>query len=150
MARTKMSVDFEGFLDLARQIDEMGEGYLKQATENALVKSAEYANSAVIEAMNSSPYSFTAGQKQSKGRARKSAEEVAKTPIEWDGTVAKIPVGVSWYEAPEITYLSFGTPHLKGDTKLKNATRVKGNVRKECSRIQYEEFMKVMSEAMEK
>ncbi len=149
MARTRMSLDFEGFLDLARKVDEMGAGYLKKATENALVKSAEYANREVIEAMNSSPYSFTAGQKYSLGKARKSAEEVAKTPIEWEGTTAKIPVGVSWYDAPEITYLSFGTPHLKADTKLKNATRVKGKVRQEASRIQQEEFMKVISEAME-
>lgn len=148
MARAWMSLDFNGFRGLARQIDEAGEGLLKQATENALVKSAAYANGKVIEAMDKSQYSFTAGRGQSKGIARQSAEEVAKTPIEWYGTVAEIPVGVSWYDAPEVTFLSFGTPHLKPDNDLKNATRVKGPVRKEASRIQQAEFMKVLKEGM--
>lgn len=148
MARTRMGIQFDGFLELARQIDQLGEGYLKQAAENALVKSAEYANREVIQAMDASKFSFTAGKGRSRGRARKSAEEIAKTEIEWNGTTAQIPVGVSWYEAPEITYLSFGTPHIKGDTKLKNATRVKGAVGKEVARIQQEEFTKVLQEAM--
>lgn len=148
MARAKMSVDFNGFLDLARQVDELGKGCLKKATENALVKSAGYANNEVIEAMNASTYNFIAGQHYSKGRAKKSAEEVAKTPIEWEGTVAKIPVGVSWKQAPEATILASGTPHLKPDTRLNNALRVKGKVRKEASRIQQEEFQKVITEGM--
>ena len=148
MAKAKFGLDFDGFLDLAKQVDELGGDALKRATENALVKSAEYANDQVIQAMNASPYSFTKGKKYSQGKARSSAEEVAKTPIEWSGSVATIPVGVSWKDAPEITYLSSGTPHLKGDTRLKNAVRVKGKVRKEASRIQQEEFQKVIAEAI--
>lgn len=148
MAKAKFGLNFDGFKDLARQVDELGKGYLKQATENALVKSAEYANGEVIKAMNESRYNFIAGQGYSKGRARASAEEVAKTPIEWEGTVAKIPVGVSWKQAPEATILAYGTPHIKPDTRLRNALRVKGQVRKEVSRIQQEEFQKVISEGI--
>ena len=149
MARNKFGLNFDGFLDYARKVDEMGGDALKRATENALEKSAEYANGQVIEAMNNSPYSFTKGKNYSRGTSKSSAEEVAKTPLEWEGTVAKEFVGVSWKVAPQVTYLSSGTPHLKADTRLKNAVRVKGKVRKEVSRIQQEEFQKVIAEALE-
>lgn len=146
MAKNKFSLDFEGFLDLARQIDELGEGYLKQATENALTKSKKYVNGQVMEALETSPYNFK-GTGRSHGTTRKSAEEVAKKPLEWEGTTAIIGVGVDWHLSPEATILAYGTPHIKGDTKLRNAIKVKGKVRKEVSRIQQEEFMKVLKEA---
>lgn len=146
MAKTKFSVDFKGFLDLAREIDELGEGYLKKATENALTKSKEYVNEQVIDALEKSPYNFK-GTGRSHGITKKSAEKVASIPLEWQGTMAIDYVGVSWYDAPEATLLAYGTPHIKGDTNLKNALKVKGKVRKEVSRIQQEEFMKVLKEA---
>lgn len=147
MAKAKFSLDFEGFSMLSRQLDEMGGEYLKKATENALVKSAEYCNRMVQEAMDSSPYSFNKGERYSHGRARESAKEVEAMPIKWEGSVAYTYVGVSWKEAPEATYLAYGTPNLKPDNKLRNAMKVKGGVAKEKSRIQQEEFIKVMIEA---
>ena len=146
MARNKFSLNFDGFLDLARQIDELGEGYLKQATENALTKSKEYVSGQVMEALEKSPYNFK-GTERSHGTTKKSAEEVSSIPIEWQGTLAILPVGVSWYDAPQATLLAYGTPHIKGDTKLKNALKVKGKVGKEVSRIQKEEFLKIIKEA---
>lgn len=148
MAKNKFGLNFDGFLDLARQVDELGGDALKRATENALVKSEDYINSEVIAAMNSSPYSFIAGKNYSKGRSRASAEEVAKMPVVWDGTVAKAYIGVDLAKAPEAIILAMGTPHLKADTKLKNALKVKGKVQKEASRIQQQEFQKVISEAI--
>lgn len=148
MAKNKFGLDFDGFLDLAREVDNLGVDALKTATENALTKSKEYIDAEIVAAMNSSPYSFTAGKKHSKGRARASAEEVAKIPVEWDGTVAKAYIGVDLKKAPETIILANGTPHIKADTKLKNALKVKGKVQKEVSRIQQEEFQKVISEAM--
>lgn len=148
MAKNKFGLDFDGFLDLARQVDELGGDALKRATENALGKSKEYVNTEVIAAMNSSPYSFNAGKNYSKGRARASAEEVEKKPVEWDGTVAKAFLGVDLKKAPEAIILAMGTPHLKADTKLKNALKVKGKVQKEASKIQQQEFQKIISEAM--
>ena len=146
MAKNKFSLNFDGFLDLARQIDELGEGYLKQATENALTKSKEYVNGQIAEALETSPYNFK-GTGRSHGTTKKSAEKVADMPLEWQGTLAILPVGVSWYDAPEATLLAYGTPHIKGDTKLRNAIKVKGKVAKEVSQIQKEEFLKVMEEA---
>ena len=146
MAKTKFSVNFDGFLDLARQIDELGEGYLKKATENALTKSKEYVSAQVMDALEKSRYNFK-GTERSHGITKKSAEKVASMSLEWQGTMAIDYVGVSWYDAPEATLLAYGTPHIKGDTNLKNALKVKGKVRKEVSRIQQEEFMKVLQEA---
>ena len=111
-------------------------------------KSKDYVNQEVINAMNSSPYHFTAGEAYSKGRARASAEEVAKIPVEWVGTEATAYIGVDLKKAPEAIILASGTPHLKPDTKLKNALKVKGAIRKQASQIQQEEFQKVISEAM--
>lgn len=148
MAKNKFGLNFDGFLDLARQVDEIGGDALKKATDNALTKSKDYINAEVIKAMDASPYSFIAGKKYSQGKARSSVEEVEKMPVKWDGTLATAYLGVDLAKAPEAVILAMGTPHLKADTKLKNALKVKGKVRKEASRIQQEEFQKVISEVM--
>lgn len=150
MAKSKFSLNFDGFLDLAARISEAGgEAALKKATENALAKSAEIANAEVAQAMNKSRYSFTAGVKGSKGRARQSAAEVAAAPVTWEGTTAKAKIGVSLAAAPEVAILMHGTPHIKPDTKLKSAIQVKGKVRQKVEEAQAAEFNAVMREIME-
>lgn len=146
MAKTKFSLNFDGMLDLSRQIDELGSQYLKQATENALSKSKEYVSGQVMDALENSPYNFK-GTGSSHGITKRSAEKVASMPLEWQGTTAIEYVGVSWYDAPEATLLAYGTPHIKGDTTLLNAIKVKGKVAKEVGRIQQAEFLKVLKEA---
>lgn len=150
MAKSKFSLNFDGFLDLAARVSEAGgEAALKKATENALAKSAEIANAEVAEAMNKSRYSFTAGVKGSKGRARQSAAEVAAAPVTWEGTQASAKIGVSLAAAPEVAILMHGTPHIKPDTKLKSAIQVKGKVRQKVDEAQAAEFNAVMREIME-
>lgn len=150
MAKSKFSLDFDGFLDLAARISEAGgEAALKKATENALEKSAEIANAEVAQAMNKSRYSFTAGVKGSKGRARQSAAEVAAAPVTWEGTQASAKIGVSLAAAPEVAILMHGAPHIKPDTQLKNAIKVKGKVRKKVDEAQAAAFNAVISEIME-
>lgn len=150
MAKSKFSLNFDGFLDLAARISEAGgEAALKKATENALAKSAEIANAEVAQAMNKSRYSFTAGVKGSKGRARQSAAEVAAAPVTWEGTQASAKIGVSLAAAPEVAILMHGTPHIKPDTKLKSAIQVKGKVRQKVEEAQAAEFNAVMREIME-
>lgn len=149
MAKNKFGLDFEGFLDLASKIDQMGEGYLQQATNNALQKSKEYANGEIVRAMETSPYHFIKGQGDATGKALKSVKEIEAQPVLWEGSVAKAYIGADLKVAPEAIILAMGTPHLKPDTKLKNALKVKGAVGKEVSRIQQEEFFKVMKEASE-
>lgn len=146
MGKNNFSLNFDGFLDYAKQLDEMGQSYLKQATENALVKSKDYANEQIINAMNSSRFNFS-GSGRSTGKAKASVEQVQSKPIEWNGTIAKAYIGADLKVAPETIILALGTPHIKGDTNLKNALKVKGKYRKEMSLIQQQEFFKVIEEA---
>lgn len=148
MAKNKFGLDFDGFMDLARKVDELGGESLKKATENALTKSKDYINGEVIAAMDKSPYSFKLGRNRSRGRGRSSVEDVSKNPVEWDGTTAKAYIGADLKKAPETIILAMGTPHLKADANLKNALKVKGKYRKEASAIQQQEFQKVITEAM--
>lgn len=150
MAKSKFSLNFDGFLDLAARISEAGgDAALKKATENALAKSKDIANAEVEQAMNKSRYSFTAGAKGSKGRARISAGKISARLVTWEGSVAVAQIGVSLADAYEVAILMHGTPHIKGDTALKNAIQVKGNVRKKVDEVQAAEFNAVMNEIME-
>lgn len=147
MARNKFDLNFDGFLDLAKDIDALGEGYLAKATENALRESKDFVNAEIESAMDASPYHFD-GTAYSRGKAKKSLHETMAMPVEWNGTVASAYIGVDLKEAPEAIILANGTPHLAGDKNLLNALKVKGKVRKEVDRIQAEEFNKVMEEAL--
>lgn len=150
MAKKNFALNFDGFLDLAARISEAGgEAALKRATENALAKSAEVANAEVEKAMNKSRYSFASGIKGSRGRARASLAKREGEGVEWDGTVAKANIGVSLAEAPEVVILMHGTPHIKPDTQLKNAIKVKGKARKKVDEVQAAEFTAVMNEILE-
>lgn len=150
MARKKFSLDFSDFSLLAEQISKAGgDVALKKATENALEKSKDIANAEVVRAMEKSRYSFTAGEKGSKGRARQSAAGVASDPVEWEGTTASANIGVDLSEAPEVAILMYGAPHIKPDTQLRNAIKVKGKVRKKVDEAQAVEFNAVMREVME-
>lgn len=149
MAKTKFALNFDGFLELAERIDELGEGKLKEAVNNAMQKSKDYANEQILNALDKSPYSFEKGKKYSRGETKKSLEKVSQMPLEWDGNKVTGYVGVSYYDAPEIIFTAYGTPHMKGDNNLANAIKVKGKYRKEMDKIQQEEFEKVLNEAME-
>lgn len=147
MARkSRWDLDFEGFKDLTRQISEQyGEEALLEATKEALDETRKYVNTEIEKAMDTSRYSFNEGQGLSKGKSRKSLNEVKTLPVETIGSVVKVKAGVDLAEAPEVIILASGTPHLKKDTKLNNAIRVKGNIRKEVDRIQQEVFIKALA-----
>ena len=148
MARNNFSLNFDGFMDLAREIDSLGDGYLQKAVENAFTKSKEYVDEEIEDAMAQSKYNFDKGQGFSQGKIKASFEEVSKMPIEWNGTTITAPIGVKTSDALEILFLIYGSPNTPKDTKLHNAIKVKGKVKKEVERIQEEEFQKVIQEAM--
>lgn len=149
MSKNKFSLDFDGFLDLAARIDEAGgEAALKKATENALTKSKDLVNAEVAAAMRKSRYSFTAGVKGSHGRAAESSKKVSAQPVKWEGTVAYANTGVDLAEAWEVAILMYGSPHIKADTQLKNAIKIKGKLRTAVDEVQASEFNAVISEIM--
>ena len=153
MAKAKFGLEFDGFLELAERIDKMGGDKLKVAVENAMTKSKDYANEMAKDAMNRSFYSFDKGKPNAEGhryatgKAMESLNEVASKPIEWHGNECVAYIGGDLKDAPEVLILALGTPKLKADRNLNNAIKVKGKYRKEASRIQQEEFFKVIKEA---
>lgn len=164
MAKNKFGLDFDGFLDLAEQIDKMGGDLLKKAVDNAMTASKKYANDQIAKAMNESPYQFSQGRSSDKGvggmakstngknrpstgKTKKSLYKVSNEQVEWDGKQAIAKVGADLKVAPELLILALGTPHIQADKNLNNAIKVKGKYRKEASKIQQEEFFKVIKEA---
>lgn len=144
MSNKNFSLNFDSFLDYARQLDELDEKYLRKATENALTKSQEYLNEKTEQAMQQSKFDF-----DRTGNAKKSLSEVAQKPLQWDGYTAKVFVGVDISNAPEGLILAItGTPHNKPDKNLYNAMKGKGKYRKEVDKIQMTEFQKVIDEAL--
>ena len=141
------SLDFDGFLDFAREVDELGGGALREAVDRAFTRSKDYLNEQIEKAMNASPYHFD-GTGYSKGKAKKSLAEVRQKPVEWDGTTASAYIGVDVQIAPELLFIIHGTPHMAKDKNLYNAVKVKGKYKKEVERIQQEEFHKVIEEAL--
>lgn len=147
MSKNNFSLNFDGFLDLTRDIDNLGEGYLQKAVDNAFTASKNYVNDEVEKAMDSSKYHFD-GTGYSKGKAKKSLKHIEELPVEWTGTTAKAYIGVDLKEALEIAFIINGSPHTPKDKKLYNAIKVKGKIQKEVERIQQEEFSKVIEEGL--
>lgn len=148
MAKTKFDLNFDGFLDLAADLDNLGNDYLKKAVDNAFTASKDYINNAVDEAMEKSPYNFKRGQGYSRGKAGMSLAVVRDMPLEWQGNTVKAYIGVNSRDALEVLFLIYGTPHIAADTNLRNAIKVKGKYKKEVSKIQLNEFTKVIEEAL--
>lgn len=147
MAKNNFSLNFDGFIDYAKQIGELGDDALKLAVDNAFSKSKEYVNDEVKKAMGASKYNFD-GAGYSKGKAKKSLEEISEIPVEWTGTTAKAYIGVSLKDALEVAFIMYGTPHMAKDKQLYNAIKVKGKVKQKVEEIQKEEFNKVIEEAL--
>ena len=142
------SLDFDGFLDLAKDIGELGDDALKKAVNDALTASKDYANAEIEKAMNSSRYNFNAGQGYSKGKAKASLQKVKQKPVEWKGTVASAYIGVDLSDAPEMIFIMYGTPHMKKDTAIYNALKVKGKHKKKIAELQKDIFNNALEEAL--
>lgn len=149
MARKGFSLDYNGFLDLAEQLDELGgSGALLQATVKALDESKDYVNKAVADAMSSSEYNFD-GTGYSKKDAKKSLDQISQMPVMVEGTVVKAYTGVDLADTPEVIILAVtGAPNRAKDNKLSNAVKVKGKIRKEVDRIQESVFSEALKEAL--
>lgn len=163
MAKTKFGLDFDGFLQMAENLDNLGREHLKKAVENALTRSKNIANHNILKAMKESPYAFAKNQQSNKGvggvsggkgknrratgKAAQSVWDTNEIPVEWNGNEAIAYIGPDLKEAPESIILALGTPHIQGDRNLNNALKVKGKYRKQVTQAQQEEFIKVLKEA---
>ena len=141
MAQNKgFSLDFNGFLDLAEEIDEKWSGnqnFLIPVVTQALDETRKYVNSEIERAIASSKFNFVEGQGYSRGDIKRSLEKVKNMPIEVDGTEVTAYAGIDMADqAEEILYLIYGAPTTPKDNKLYNAIKVKGKVKKEVEKIQ--------------
>lgn len=142
MARNKMTVEFNGFVTLKKQLDELGGNATKRAVESALKASQNIVADNVSAAMQSH---------NKTGDVAKSI--IDGSPVEWTGDTAAIGVGfkISNGGLPSI-FLMYGTqvhgqPHVKPDMNLYNA--VYGTaVKKQIREIQKEAFEKVLKRVM--
>lgn len=141
------SLNFDGFLDYARDLSNLGEETLKQAVDDAFTQSKDYVSTEIAKAMENSQYNFD-GTGYSKGKSKKSLNEIMQKPVEWSGNVAKAYIGVNLTDAPGMIFVMNGTPHMRKDNKLFNALKVKGNIKKEVEEIQKNAFANVLGEAL--
>ena len=137
------SLDFKDFLDFAYKIEELGgSDALKRATDNALTATDKYVTEEVDKAIAQSRFNF-----DRTGRTKESLDKEIKT--EWDGTVAKAKAGFHITQGGLASqFLIYGTPHIAGDTNLRNAVKGEGKHKKVIRQLQKDEFSKVLNEVM--
>ena len=132
----RMKIMFDGFKDLAYQIDEAG-GDLHAAVDEALTKTAELVQHTLGQA--ALPYA----EKGLKGYATGDMFNSLKkdTPIYWKGTVAEVSVGFELYEKGgwHSIFIMYGTPRISKNQKIYNA--IKGTRTKHAIAMLQEEIM---------
>lgn len=145
MARkNKITVDFDGFDRMKKQLDQIGGDATKRAIESALKASQQVVAQQVSAAI--SPHTMTGDTKKS---------IVTNDPVEWTGDTAAVGVGfdIKGGGLPSI-FLMYGTklhgqPHITPDRALYNAV-YGANTRKEILKIQEQAFEKVLERAVKK
>lgn len=129
----KMDINFDGFDKMLRDIEKMG-GNAKAVAENALKSARDQINSEVKAEM---PKHRRTGTTES---------SIKDAPIEWDGLVAKIPVGFDIDNGgyPSL-FLVYGTPRMAKDEKLsKLLDKRKGYCAKVLKEKMDEEYKKIV------
>lgn len=142
MAKAKLSIDFEGYSILKRQLDELGGKATERAVDSALKASQQLIARQVSAAMT--PHNDTGNLKK---------QIVTTNPVEWAGDTASIGVGFNirgenGLEGLPSIFLMYGTklhgqPHIKPDRELYNAV-YGAKTKKEIKKIQEEVFNKVI------
>ncbi len=136
MARHRLKLDFSGIDKMIEDLHKIGAN-VKEVTEVALKKSRDYVNEKAYKAMISH------------NRSGETIKSIIPAPIEWNGTVAKVPVGFSVKEGglPSIFLMYgtkvYGTPRVKKDMKLYKAIYGK-ETKEKVQQIMKWEFQKVL------
>lgn len=120
----KMSIVFDGFKDLAYQIDKAG-GDVEKAVDEALSDTFDVVQSNLEKA--SAVYSSKGGGR--KGYATSDMYHAIKKDrkIYWKGTVAEVGVGFnldkSFKGGYHSIFIMYGTPKIAKDSKVYNAIK---------------------------
>lgn len=113
MTRNTLRLDTSGFSGLLRRLDELG-GDVKQAVDDSLQQAGQQISKDTIKAIAKS--NLPAQGKYSKGFTKKSVIKDAN--VEWNGSIASIPVGFDFSKPGAGGYLITGTPKMKPDQEL--------------------------------
>ena len=142
MAKNKISIDFPGFQQMKKQLDQLGGDATKRAIESALKASQQVVAEQVSTAI--SPHTFT-------GRTKKAI--ITNSPVEWTGDTASVGVGFDIKGGGLASiFLMYGTklhgqPHITPDRNLYNAV-YGAKTRNEILKIQEQAFEKVLERAV--
>lgn len=142
MAKNKLTLEFDGFDRLKKQLDYLGGSATKTAVNNALKASEKYIAEQVTEAMR---------EHNKSGDTSRSI--ISDDNVKWAADMASIAVGFDINEGGLASiFLMYGTklhgqPHITPDRKLYNA--VYGTkTRKKILALQEQEFKKVLERSV--
>ena len=134
----KMKILFEGFKDLAADIDRAG-GDVQKAVNEALVKTQQQIQQNLVSA--AAPYSAKGRKGYATGQMYGTI--IADGAVSWAGSVAEVDVGFrirqqgGWHSI----FVMYGTPRMAKDTAVYNA--IKGTSTKaQIAKLQEEIMMK--------
>lgn len=136
---TRMKIIFDGFADLASDIDRRG-GDLHAAVDDALVETQKLIQNNLTHA--AAPYATTGKKGYGTGTMYKSIIEDGQ--VHWTGSIAYVEAGFRLREGgwPSI-FIMYGTPRMQKDTKVYNA--IKGSkTKKEIAELQQEVMLKYL------
>lgn len=146
--KNRIGLQFSGFKEMAEKFDGL-QGDLKKTTEDALRKSKAVVVANLLKATQKSNY--PAHGEYSTGTTRHSIS--IKKGVNWEGTMASIPVGISLWDKngeKHLTsiFLMYGTPRMQKVQVLYDAvygSKTKTQIRK----IQKETFQEAIKKKME-
>lgn len=126
----RMSILFDGFDDLAAEIDRAG-GDLTAAVEDALQQTQEFIQNGLI--MAAAPYNGKGLKGYATGKMFGSIVDDRK--IYFKGNVAEVRVGFELDKGFHSIFIMYGTPRIKKDQKIYNT--IKGTkTQKEIAELQ--------------
>lgn len=126
----RMSILFDGFDDLAAEIDRAG-GDLTAAVEDALQQTQEFIQNGLT--MAAAPYNGKGLKGYATGKMFGSIVDDRK--IYFKGNVAEVRVGFELDKGFHSIFIMYGTPRIKKDQKIYNA--IKGTkTQKEIAELQ--------------
>jgi len=118
----RMSIEFDGFKELAEQIDKAG-GQLEKAVDEALEETFDIVQTETQHA--SSIYAAKGGGQ--KGYATGAMYRAIKSGegVQWKGSVAEVGVGFDFGKKGgyHSIFIMYGTPRMAKDTKVYNAIK---------------------------
>lgn len=142
MAKNKLTLEFDGFDRLKKQLDYLGGDATKNAVNNALRASEKYIAEQVTQAMR---------QHNETGETSRSI--LSDENVQWASDMASIAIGFDINNGGLASiFLMYGTklhgqPHITPDRKLYNAV-YGSKTRKKILELQEQEFKKVLERAV--